>query len=107
MQEVIGSTPLFSTKPTNRWAFVLFYFMYYVYIIYSQKLDRYYIGYSENLAKRLLEHNSGASTYTSKAQDWELKYQIPFNSREEALREEKRIKGKKSRKYIEWLIAAG
>jgi putative endonuclease len=79
--------------------------MYHVYIIYSSKLDRYYVGYSEDVAKRLSEHNNGLSTYTSKAQDWELKYQLPFKSREEAVKEEKRIKAKKSRKYIEWLIS--
>jgi putative endonuclease len=79
--------------------------MYFVYIIYSKKLDRYYVGYSENLVKRLSEHNTGMSTYTSKAHDWELKYQLPFKSREDAMKEEKRIKAKKSRRYLEWLIA--
>ena len=78
--------------------------MYYVYIIYSKKLNRYYIGYTEDFLKRLVEHNSGISTYTSKANDWILKYIETHLNRLDAHRREMEIKGKKSRKYIEWLI---
>jgi putative endonuclease len=78
-----------------------------VYIIYSQKLDRYYVGYTVDITKRLLEHNSGFSTFTAKANDWVLKWSKAFINRESAIQEEKRIKSKKSRKYIEWLINQG
>ena len=76
-----------------------------VYIIYSSQLDKYYIGYTSDLIKRLDEHNSGISTFTAKANDWILKWSKSFASREEAMTEEKRIKNKKSRKYIEQLIS--
>lgn len=75
-----------------------------VYIIYSQKLDRYYIGYTTDMTKRINEHNSGVSTFTAKATDWILKWSKGFDSRELAMKEEKIIKAKKSRKYIERLI---
>ena len=81
--------------------------MYTVYIIFSLKIDRYYIGYSENVSERLVQHNSGISDYTSKASDWELKYCEGFDTRQEAMKREKEIKDKKSRKYIEWLISSG
>ena len=81
--------------------------MFFVYILYSKKLDRYYVGYTADLSKRLQEHNSGISTYTSKASDWELKYQELFSSREEAHKRELAIKKKKSATYIEWLITQG
>jgi len=80
--------------------------MYTVYIIYSRKLDRYYVGYSENISERILQHNSGISDYTSKASDWELKYNESFQTRSEAMKREKEIKNKKSRIYIEWLISS-
>lgn len=48
--------------------------MYYVYIIYSQKLDKKYIGYSADLRDRIREHNSGKSAYTSKGVPWQLLY---------------------------------
>jgi putative endonuclease len=79
--------------------------MYTVYIIYSAKLDRFYTGYSESIEKRLQEHKSGLSSFTSKADDWILKYQHNYPSRQEAHKAELLIKSKKSRKYIEWLIS--
>ena len=79
--------------------------MYFVYIIYSQKLNRYYIGYSESISKRLTEHNAGISKFTSKAHDWTLKYSEQYFNRFDAHKRELEIKAKKSRKYIEWLIA--
>ena len=81
--------------------------LFFVYIIYSSRLDKYYVGYTVNFQKRLIEHNTGISTYTSKSTDWELKWIKEFSSREEARAGEKKIKSKKSRKYIEWLISSG
>ena len=80
---------------------------FYVYILYSAKLDKYYIGYTSDLDKRIIDHNTGISDYTAKASDWELKYSEQFPSRETAMKREKEIKAKKSRKYIEWLIKSG
>ena len=78
--------------------------MYIVYILYSKKLSWYNIGYTADLAKRLLEHTTGVSIYTSKANDWVLRYQESFPNREAAHKRELAIKKKKSAKYIEWLI---
>ncbi len=77
---------------------------YVMYILFSEKIDRYYIGYTENIDKRLIEHNSGISTFTAKADDWKLMYAESFDTRNEAHKRELAIKKKKSRKYIEWLI---
>ena len=77
---------------------------FYVYILFSQKLNRYYIGYTSELSKRLQEHNSGKSSFTSKADDWNILYTEEFDARGEAHKRELEIKNKKSRKYIEWLI---
>ena len=84
-----------------------FFIMFCLYIIYSQQLDRFYVGYTENIEKRLAEHNSGISDYTSSAQDWVLKYTEYFPDRYTAHQREITIKKKKSRKYIEWLISQG
>ncbi len=79
---------------------------YSVYIIYSAILDKYYVGYSEDILQRLEQHNSGISDFTAKANDWLLKYSVPFASRTDAMKREAEIKKKKSRKYIEWLISS-
>jgi len=80
--------------------------LFYVYIIYSSTLDKFYTGYSSDLPKRLEEHNAGISTFTSASGDWILKYSEAFSSREGAMKREREIKKKKSRKYIEWLISS-
>ncbi|MDQ8053844.1 MAG: GIY-YIG nuclease family protein [Pedobacter sp.] len=81
--------------------------MFHVYILYSSKLDRYYVGHTDNLDKRLEQHNTGFSKYTSKANDWILKYSEEFPTRELAHKRELVIKAKKSRRYIDWLIGNG
>lgn len=78
--------------------------MFYLYILHSSKLDKYYIGHTADIEKRLREHNTGISKFTAKVSDWVLKYTESFTTREEARKRELEIKKKKSRKYIEWLI---
>jgi putative endonuclease len=78
---------------------------YYVYIIYSKQLDTYYTGQTNNIETRLNNHLSGISKFTARAKDWVLVHHETFNSRTEAIQRENAIKKKKSRKYIEWIIA--
>jgi len=79
---------------------------YYIYIIYSKSLNRYYIGHSNNINRGLIEHNSAQSKSTKADIPWTLVYSKHFNSRSEAAKEETRIKRMKSRKFIERLIAS-
>ncbi|NGX84504.1 GIY-YIG nuclease family protein [Aequorivita sp. KMM 9714] len=47
---------------------------YFVYILYSQTLDKYYVGSTEDVSHRLREHLWNHKGFTSRAKDWELKY---------------------------------
>jgi len=67
-----------------------------LYILYSQKINRYYVGISSNLDWRLTQHNSGLSPYTRGKGPWDLVYQEEFPSRTQAQLREKEIKGWKS-----------
>jgi putative endonuclease len=80
--------------------------MYYIYIIYSEKSDRYYIGHSDNPERRLIEHNTDPrSTYTSKHRPWVLKASIPISeSKGYSVKVERYLKRLKSRKIIEEII---
>lgn len=74
------------------------------YILYSSKIDSYYIGITqESIESRVERHNLSlyGSTYTSKVNDWELYYFIECNSIAQAIKIEKHIKKMKSKKYIE------
>ena len=79
---------------------------YSVYIIYSSKNNIYYKGYSENLQNRLREHNEGFSRFTSDKGPWDLVWHKEFETKKEALIEEKRIK-KLNHNSILKLISAG
>ena len=74
-----------------------------VYIIYSNKLDKYYIGETIDVVERLVQHNQGyfAKSFTSKTNDWSLFLRIDCDSRVQARKIESHIKRMKSRKYIE------
>jgi putative endonuclease len=76
----------------------------FTYIIYSKKINKYYIGACTDLQRRLYEHNIGHSKFTSTGTPWELKYSEEFETLQEAKKRELEIKKKKSRRYIETLI---
>ncbi len=79
--------------------------MWHMYIIYSKRLDRYYTGVTEDdLQWRLERHNQGWGKYTKRGIPWKLVYYETYATKTEALRREREIKRKKSRKYIEELL---
>jgi putative endonuclease len=78
-----------------------------VYVIYSAKLDKYYVGATVNIPRRIYEHNIGHSPFTSRGIPWELVYEEQFVSLREAKFREQEIKRKKSRKYLVGLISGG
>ncbi len=78
--------------------------MHYCYILYSEKLDSYYVGSTSNLGDRLKRHNSGRSIYTKKGMPWIVVYTKEYSTKAEAYQAEMYIKAQKSRKYIEQLI---
>lgn len=77
---------------------------YFVYIIYSASIDKFYIGYSADLKERLRKHNTNNKSYTGKTNDWEIVFSEKFASKAKAMAREKQIKYWKSRKRIEVLI---
>jgi putative endonuclease len=77
-----------------------------LYILFSEKLNKYYIGACTNLDRRLYEHNIGHSKFTSKGIPWTLVYQEAFDDLISAKRREAQIKKMKSRKYIEELLSS-
>ena len=79
----------------------------YVYILYSSKLNRYYIGSTELAPEQRLElhlsKNYGYSKYTAKADDWIVYESSICNNISTARKVERYIKRMKSRKFIESL----
>lgn len=78
--------------------------MFYIYILHSQKADKFYIGYSPDVFKRLREHNNplSGSKFTAKYLPWNLVcYFSVSDSRGDALKVERFIKKQKSKQFIQ------
>jgi putative endonuclease len=80
---------------------------YYVYILYSETINQYYVGQTQNIEERLQQHRNSRNKSTKKASDWVLVYSEVFAFRADSVNRESEIKKKKSRKYIENLIQKG
>ncbi len=81
--------------------------MFYIYIIYSETAGKYYIGHTDNIVRRLAEHNNPQvnSKFTAKYTPWVLALSFPVaENRGDALKVEKFIKRQKSRNFIRKLI---
>jgi putative endonuclease len=64
--------------------------MFFVYVIISEaKGLRFYVGFSQDIQKRLTEHNSGKTKSTKGYKPWKLFYTEQFNTRIEARKREK------------------
>ncbi|MDE3124755.1 MAG: GIY-YIG nuclease family protein [Bacteroidota bacterium] len=80
---------------------------YYVYILYSEQHDKYYIGYTSNPSARLEVHNTveGKNTYTSKYRPWRMEALFSCGrDKQLAIKTERWIKRQKSRKLLQRLI---
>ena len=77
---------------------------YTVYILHSLTRDKYYIGYTADLATRIIRHNQKSKGFTGSTNDWILVYQEEFNSQREAIQREEKIKNWKSKIKILELI---
>ena len=77
--------------------------MAFVYILYSVSIDTYYIGSCENLESRLEAHRKKqyANSFTVRAEDWNVFFQIRNLSYSQARKIENHIKKMKSRIYLE------
>lgn len=75
--------------------------MYYVYILENQNDKSLYIGFTENLKRRLVEHQGGSGGRTTRLKKgWKLIYFEGYLSKKDAIGREKFLKGGSGRKYI-------
>lgn len=75
--------------------------MFYVYVIYSEKVCKKYTGHTEDLETRLRQHNLGLlGLFTKNKGPWLLIHQEQFLTRSEAILREKFLKTGKGRDFI-------
>ena len=75
----------------------------FVYLLLSLKKTKIksYVGYTNNLKKRLKLHNTGKGARSTRGYKWEIIYARKYNSKKEAMTEEFFLKkNRKRRKKI-------
>jgi len=78
--------------------------MYYTYVLQSKKDKRFYIGFTENLERRLSEHLSGKCHTTARYSEFQLIFYECFLAKEDALRRERYFKTTKGKKALSLIL---
>ena len=67
---------------------------YFVYLIISKNKQKYlsYVGYTNNLKKRLSKHNASKGAKFTRGRKWILAYSMSYDSKSKAMREEYKLK---------------
>ena len=67
---------------------------YFVYLIISKNKQKYlsYVGYTNNLKKRLAKHNTSKGAKFTRGRKWILAYSVGYNSKSKAMSEEYKLK---------------
>lgn len=64
----------------------------YVYLLQSDKSRDLYVGYSADLKRRIMEHNTGSNFSTKSKRPWQLISYEAYLNEEDAKRREKYLK---------------
>jgi len=73
---------------------------YYVYVLYSEKDHKFYIGYASDIKKRLEEHNSGKVSQTKNRRPLKLIYWEGCLNQHDAAKRERYLKTTWGGRYI-------
>jgi putative endonuclease len=74
--------------------------MFYIYILFSKKDGKLYIGYTPDLKSRIKKHNSGYVLDTKNRRPLKLIYYESYLTESDAKRREKFLKGGKGREEL-------
>ena len=80
--------------------------MFYVYVLYSEKFSRTYTGFTNNLERRLKEHNAKRNKSTKAFVPWIVIYKEEVETRTVAREREKYLKSGVGRDFIKTIIKA-
>ncbi|MFM7710797.1 MAG: GIY-YIG nuclease family protein [Ferruginibacter sp.] len=79
----------------------VFYCLYTVNVLRSEKCGRYYKGQTNDLDRRLRKHNNGEDQSTAPYVPWKLVFSVEVASRSAALILERKLKNMTSRKKMD------
>jgi putative endonuclease len=74
--------------------------MYTVYILYSESTQKHYVGQTQDLKNRLIEHNSGETRSIRNGIPWKIVFTADVATRVDAVRLEKKIKSVGAKRFL-------
>ena len=74
--------------------------MFYTYILKSDSYKKTYVGHTNDINKRIDEHNCGKSIFSRRYRPWKLIYKEEFLNEAESIKKEKYFKSRTGRRWI-------
>jgi putative endonuclease len=74
--------------------------MFTVYILYSEITQKYYIGQTQDLDNRIVEHNSGETKSLKSGIPWNIVFTAEVENRVDSVRLEKKIKNIGAKRFL-------
>jgi putative endonuclease len=78
--------------------------MFTLYILNSEIVEKSYVGITDNLERRIIEHNSGKNFYTKRYLPWKILHTEKYNDRITARKREKYLKSSSGRRLMKKLF---
>jgi putative endonuclease len=80
--------------------------MFTLYILYSRSAGKTYVGFTNDISRRILEHNvTEKRGFTLRYRPWELIHEEVFETKVEAMQKEKFYKTGKGRDEIKLIVS--
>ena len=79
---------------------------YYVVVLRSDKFEHNYFGFSSDVERRIIQHNTGHTKSTKPYRPWRLLFAEAYSSKNEAIEREKFLKSGQGREYIKKVLAS-
>ena len=76
---------------------------YFVYILYSESIQKFYIGQTNDIDQRMKRHNYGLEKFTSKGVPWHLVWHTTKDNRSEAIVLERKLKNLSQKRLIRFI----
>ena len=78
--------------------------MFYVYVIESVKSNDLYVGFTNDLKRRLTEHNQGLNVSTKFGKPWRLIHYEAYLNEQDAMRREKYLKTNQGSRLLKRML---
>jgi putative endonuclease len=74
--------------------------VYFTYILISKNSNKTYVGHTDNLNRRLIDHNHGKSKFSNMYKPWSIIYKEGFGTLGESIARERYLKSAAGRRWM-------